>query len=109
MNKLKTLALITLTAGFLVGCTSASETEAKIFTMEEVAKASTKADCKMIINDKVYDVTDYVNSHPGGNDILQGCGKDATALFSGANPDGRDHSEVAERTVERYFVGNLAK
>ena len=41
----------------------------RIFTKAEVAKHDTVGDCWMIINGKVYDVTPFVDEHPGG-DIL---------------------------------------
>jgi cytochrome b involved in lipid metabolism len=31
----------------------------------------------------VYDVTDWISIHPGGDVILYGVGKDATAMFTG--------------------------
>lgn len=40
------------------------------FTKEEVAKHDTEDDCWMIIHNKVYDVTEYVGEHPGGEVIL---------------------------------------
>jgi cytochrome b involved in lipid metabolism len=43
--------------------------EVRIFTKAEVAKHDTVHDCWMIINGKVYDVTPFVDEHPGG-DIL---------------------------------------
>lgn len=77
--------------------------------MSEVAQANSRTNCKVVINGKVYDVTAYITTHPGGDEILKGCGKDATALFIGADVNGRDHSSDAERTLQRYYVGDLAK
>lgn len=42
-------------------------------------------DAWMVINGKVYDVTQYIPFHPGGNKILMGVGKDGTELFSKIN------------------------
>ena len=39
----------------------------------------------MVINGKVYDVTQYIPFHPGGQKILMGVGKDGTDLFSKVN------------------------
>ena len=47
--------------------TNPSET---YFTLEEVAKHDNEDDCWMVINGKVYDVTDYIDDHPGGDVIL---------------------------------------
>ena len=35
----------------------------------------------MALNGVVYDISVYLNYHPGGSIILKGAGKDATGLF----------------------------
>ena len=35
------------------------------YMKEEVAKHSTKEDCWLIINEEVYDVTEFMDIHPG--------------------------------------------
>ncbi|KAJ5510194.1 FMN-dependent dehydrogenase [Penicillium expansum] len=48
----------------------------------EVAKHTTINNCWVIINDKVYDVTDFLKKHPGGvSIILAHAGRDATKAF----------------------------
>ena len=40
--------------------------------------------CWTAINGKVYDVTSWINQHPGGRDaILSLCGTDGSAAFNG--------------------------
>ncbi len=54
------------------------------FTAAEVAKHNTGTDCWSVVNNKVYDLTSYVSSHPGGANVIKAiCGKDGTAAFSG--------------------------
>ncbi|MBL8014767.1 MAG: cytochrome b5 domain-containing protein [Candidatus Doudnabacteria bacterium] len=120
MKKLIFIALVSLV---LVGCTPASSgstasstsstttssTGTKTFTLKDIAKSNSRSDCKLAVNGKVYDVTSFINSHPGGTEILQGCGKDATALFTGSDPDGRDHSATAEAQLARFYVGDLVE
>ena len=49
----------------------------------EVAKHYKLDSLWIIINNLVYDVTDYLKSHPGGLEILRSyCGRDATEYFS---------------------------
>lgn len=54
----------------------------KRLTREEVAKNNTDESLWMIIDHKVYDLTDFVDAHPGGNVVLQQvAGQDATEAF----------------------------
>eukprot|EP00897_Mesotaenium_endlicherianum_P001331 jgi/Mesen1/1225/ME000129S00322 len=52
------------------------------YTMDEVAKHHTKDDCWVVIKDKVYDVTKFAETHPGGGVIYTFAGKEATDVFS---------------------------
>lgn len=52
-------------------------------TPEELAKHSTRTDCWICLDRQVYNVTPYLDFHPGGVDqLLKGAGKDATDLFN---------------------------
>lgn len=80
------------------------------YTLEEVAEHNSKTSCWMVIRDVVYDVTDYINSHPGGSFILDGCGTDATALFEGTSDEGAratEHSNTAKNILQSYEIGKL--
>ena len=63
-------------------------------------------DCWMIINGNVYDVTGFIAFHPGGNTILQGCGKDATEFFE-TRPmgSGTPHSTGARNKADTLKIG----
>lgn len=70
------------------------------FTASEVAEHGTANDCWLIIDRKVYEVTEFIPSHPGGKAILKGCGKDATQMFA-------EHPESAKTLKEKYYIGEL--
>ncbi|RYP27649.1 hypothetical protein DL767_007579 [Monosporascus sp. MG133] len=54
----------------------------KTFTRAEVAKNNTEDSLWLIIDSKVYDATEFVDAHPGGEAVLrQVAGQDATAAF----------------------------
>src|SRR5258706_8852552 len=54
----------------------------KTFTRDEVAKNNTDDSVWFVIDSKVYDVTDFVDAHPGGEAVLkQVAGTDATEAF----------------------------
>lgn len=71
----------------------------------EVAKHNQSNDCWMIVNDKVYDVTKAISSHPGGPSILAGCGKNATEMFFNKQ-NGIAHSEKAQSMLDNYYIGD---
>lgn len=54
----------------------------KEFTMEEVAKHSSKSDCWIVLYGRVIDASRFLSKHPGGEKaILSLAGKDATKAF----------------------------
>jgi cytochrome b involved in lipid metabolism len=81
------------------------ETE-KTYTMEEVAKHNSKESCWTVIRGEVYDLTNWIDKHPGGADkILKICGKDGTDLFI------KQHGgkEKPEKILEDFEIGTLKK
>ena len=61
-----------------------SSTPNASLTSEEVLKHATGQDCWSVINGQVYDLTSYVNEHPGGAALISAiCGQDGSAAFSG--------------------------
>jgi len=78
----------------------------KTYTMEEVAKHNSKESCWTVIRGEVYDLTNWIDKHPGGPDkILKICGKDGTDLFV------RQHGgkEKPEKILESFEIGTLKK
>merc|ERR1712151_435961 len=56
-------------------------------TLAEVAKHSTKADCWVVVNEQVLNVTKFLSDHPGGElAILTFAGKDASEEFNMIHP-----------------------
>lgn len=82
--------------------------------LAEISKHNSQSDCWLLINVKVYDITSYFGSHPGGDSRMAAtCGKDATAAYATQNPrstssNGRSaHSSKAENMLDNYYVGDL--
>lgn len=76
--------------------------EIRNYTREEVAKHNKRDDCWLIVDNKVYDVSSFVDSHPGGDSILANAGKDNTAGFYGPQ-----HPDTTREQIEEYYIGNL--
>jgi len=56
---------------------------------KDIARHNKRDSCWVIINSHAYDVTDYLDRHPGGPQILlQYAGKDATAVYEPIHPKG---------------------
>merc|ERR1719373_194581 len=57
------------------------------YTLEDVAKHTTKSDCWVVVNGEVLDVTKFLGEHPGGElAILTFAGKDASEEFNMIHP-----------------------
>lgn len=68
---------------------------------DSIKSHNTSDDCWLIIHKKVYDVSSYLSSHPGGAEIiLSRAGQNATREF-----DDVGHSKSAIRTLAKYEIG----
>lgn len=74
--------------------------------LAEVAQHNTVSDCWIIIGGKVYNITAYFGSHPGGDGALsQYCGQDATEGFATKDKDpGVAHSQAASSQLAQFEV-----
>jgi cytochrome b involved in lipid metabolism len=99
------IALTLITAG----CTQTPPVvQDEGITVQELSEHSKVSDCWIALDGKVYGVTDFIKTHPGGNALLEGCGKDATELFE-TRPmgSGTPHSEDARDLLPNYYIGDL--
>lgn len=72
-------------------------------TLEEVKKHNTRNSVWFVIHNKVYDVTKFMDEHPGGEEVLlEQAGKDATEIFEDVS-----HSADAKDLMKNYLVGEL--
>lgn len=78
-------------------------------TLAEVATHNSRTDAWVVIEDVVYNVTPYLEYHPGGVSILvSAAGKDATSLFHKYHPWVNIQS-MLEKNVEGYLATNPKK
>ena len=72
-----------------------SDVGAKTYTSAEVATHSGASSCWSIIDDNVYDLTNWIPQHPGGQQaILALCGKNGTAAFHGQHDDAKKQADI---------------
>jgi len=79
--------------------------EVKVFRLEEVKEHNVGRGAEKsvwtIIHDKVYDVTKFLDEHPGGEEILiENAGVDSTENFEDVG-----HSSDAREMLEEYYIG----
>lgn len=80
-----------------------SENCVKYFTLEEIRSHNTCKDTWLIIHDKVYDVSAFLEEHPGGEEVLlEQAGADATESFEDVG-----HSTDAREMLQQYYMGEL--
>lgn len=74
----------------------------KIFSREEVKKHANEDDLWIIIDTSVYDMTNFIDLHPGGAfPLLDVAGQDATDAFYGL------HRQEVLVKYARYKIGTI--
>ncbi|KIM94674.1 hypothetical protein OIDMADRAFT_135397 [Oidiodendron maius Zn] len=67
----------------------------RILTADEIAKHNSRQSCWVVIDGHAYDVTDFLDQHPGGSAIiLRYAGKDATEEYSPVHSPGTIEKEL---------------
>nr|AFK48600.1 unknown [Lotus japonicus] len=75
----------------------------KLFTLAEAAEHSNVKDFWLVIHGKVYNVTKFLEDHPGGDAVLlSSTGKDASNDF-----DDIGHSTSAVSMMDEFYVGDI--
>ncbi|XP_046552939.1 cytochrome b5-like isoform X3 [Haliotis rubra] len=76
-----------------------------MYSLKDVAHHCDLESCWIVVSDLVYDVTNFIREHPGGEDIiLEHAGTDATVAFVD-----KGHSRDAYEMLRDYLVGQLVK
>lgn len=74
------------------------------FARAELEKHNTKKSCYVSIGSRVFDVTDFIDSHPGGGElVLEYGGKDVAEILK--DDSSHFHSDAAYEVLEDSFIG----
>lgn len=77
--------------------------EEKTFSLKEVANHNSNKSSWIVIHNSIYDVTQFLNEHPGGEEVLlEQAGKEATEAFEDVG-----HSTDARELMKKYKIGEL--
>ncbi|KAJ7228189.1 cytochrome b5-like heme/steroid binding domain-containing protein [Mycena pura] len=77
----------------------------KIVTLDELRANNTKDSLYVLLHEKVYDVTKFLDEHPGGDEvILAEASQDATEAFEDVG-----HSDEARELLPGMLVGEFEK
>ncbi|GFN93009.1 cytochrome b5 [Plakobranchus ocellatus] len=77
--------------------------ETKVFRLSDVKAHNNQKSTYLVIHNKVYDVTKFLEEHPGGEEVLiEEAGRDATEAFEDVG-----HSTDARELMQDYFIGDL--
>jgi cytochrome b involved in lipid metabolism len=78
----------------------------KMYTLADVQANNTEQSCYTAINGSVYNLTEWINKHPGGKmAIMFICGKDGTRGFMGKHAQ----NESAKAALSKYKIGELSQ
>lgn len=74
------------------------------YTLSQVQEHSTASDCWTAVDGSVYDLTDWVSEHPGGEGAIERmCGHDATEMFNQQHGS----SDGPKKQLAKYEIGVL--
>ncbi len=86
------------------GTTGGTASGQLALSAQEVAKHNSASDCWSVVNGNVYNLTSYIQRHPGGQSALKNiCGKDGSAAFTNQhNNQGKPNN-----VLQGFLIGAL--
>ena len=76
--------------------------ETPVWRVDQIKPHNKATDLWLIIDNKVYDVTDFVEDHEGGSAILRKAGLDNSKGFKGSQ-----HPAKVFEMIDEYYIGDL--
>ncbi|KAG3256948.1 cytochrome b5 type B isoform X2 [Ictidomys tridecemlineatus] len=79
------------------------ESSVTYYRLEEVTKRNSSKELWLVIHGRVYDITRFLNEHPGGEEVLlEQAGTDSTESFEDVG-----HSSDAREMLKQYYIGDV--
>lgn len=79
------------------------EASVTYYRLEEVMKRNSSKELWLVIHGRVYDITRFLNEHPGGEEVLlEQAGTDSTESFEDVG-----HSSDAREMLKQYYIGDV--
>ncbi|WWC59983.1 uncharacterized protein I303_102546 [Kwoniella dejecticola CBS 10117] len=73
------------------------------YSLEQLKEHNTRESLWMLLHDKVYDITAFMDEHPGGDEVLvEEAGRDATEAFEDVG-----HSDEAREMLPKMLLGDF--
>lgn len=91
-------------AGGAVAATEGSSSDSQTYAMSDVEQHDNSESCWVAMDGNVYDLTDWIAKHPGGQEAINGlCGTDATEAFQQQHGS----NEEAQSALADFKIGAL--
>eukprot|EP00743_Colponemidia_sp_Colp-15_P003580 GILK01003862.1.p1 GENE.GILK01003862.1~~GILK01003862.1.p1 ORF type:complete len:537 (-),score=97.84 GILK01003862.1:229-1788(-) len=80
------------------------ERKGKKLLWKEVRQHNTASSCWLVMSNRVYDVTEFLDRHPGGRDMLLiSAGRDATTVFDAYHP----FTDAPKQYLDKFYIGYI--
>jgi len=86
--------------------TAACSKTPQLYTWSEISKHNKPKDAWLVLEDKVYDISNWMFKHPGGKDVIASyAGQDATDPFNAFHPE----LQLSKKYLPAFYIGDLDK
>jgi len=86
-----------------------SSSRLKSYSLAEIAEHDDEDSCWLIIHNDVFNLTDFIDEHPGGADILLQYAGGRDREECDWDFDSTGHSEAALKEMNGYLIGRVGE
>lgn len=80
-------------------------------SLSEFQSHATEADCWILIDQNVYDISSYLSEHASAHEysLTKWCGKDSSVAWKDKDGKAKPHSRKAENLLRKYRIGQIVR